>query len=105
MGVHVDLKLETQKNATKASPIQSSQYLQTFYFTLLYFTSLHFTDYGHYILLYVKQIYIFSLDIDECVADTNSCDVNAMCNNTEGSHFCTCRAGYAGEGKTCAGDY
>ena len=34
---------------------------------------------------------------------TYGCDVNAECNNTEGSFFCKCKAGYVGNGQNCAG--
>ncbi|CAH3188037.1 unnamed protein product [Porites lobata] len=40
-------------------------------------------------------------DIDECSANTHSCDVNAMCSNTLGSYACSCKAGYSGDGRTC----
>ena len=43
------------------------------------------------------------LDIDECGASSPVCDINANCSNTRGSYFCTCRAGYSGDGKTCQG--
>ena len=36
---------------------------------------------------------------------TDSCDVNAECNNTEGSYFCTCNAGYSGDGFGCTGKF
>ena len=42
------------------------------------------------------------LDIDECANTTlNDCDVNARCNNTEGSFNCTCNTGYTGDGVNC----
>ncbi|RYZ02140.1 MAG: hypothetical protein EOO73_32995 [Myxococcales bacterium] len=40
-------------------------------------------------------------DIDECEADTVSCDANASCANTEGAYECACRAGFLGDGKAC----
>ena len=43
------------------------------------------------------------LDIDECEADTDNCDVNAHCNNTKGSFQCTCNTGYSGDGVVCEG--
>ena len=42
-----------------------------------------------------------SLDIDECSNKTHTCDVNAVCSNTQGSHNCTCKPGYSGDGKKC----
>ena len=42
-------------------------------------------------------------DINECTTNSHSCDVNAVCQNTVGSHTCSCKAGYTGDGKTCDG--
>ena len=42
-------------------------------------------------------------DINECNAETDNCDVNAKCTNTEGSFTCTCNKGYTGDGETCTG--
>ena len=43
------------------------------------------------------------LDIDECSNGGHACDENANCTNTKGSHFCTCKEGYTGAGKSCQG--
>lgn len=43
----------------------------------------------------------FCLDINECLR--NPCDVNAVCDNTDGSYSCTCKTGYSGDGVFCAG--
>ena len=43
------------------------------------------------------------LDIDECGASSPVCDINANCSNTRGSYICTCKSGYAGDGKMCQG--
>ncbi|XP_073250982.1 uncharacterized protein [Porites lutea] len=40
-------------------------------------------------------------DLDECTTNSHICDVNAVCQNTAGSHTCSCKAGYTGNGKTC----
>jgi len=40
-------------------------------------------------------------DIDECNASVRVCDVNANCHNTLGSHVCSCKYGFTGDGKTC----
>ena len=43
-------------------------------------------------------------DIDECTEnETNDCDINANCTNTEGSYNCACRIGFRGNGKNCTG--
>ena len=43
-------------------------------------------------------------DINECVSpETNDCDLNAECSNTEGSYSCSCNEGYTGDGRNCTG--
>ena len=45
-----------------------------------------------------------SADIDECDDDdSNDCNSNAMCINTEGSYQCQCSDGYTGDGTQCEG--
>lgn len=46
---------------------------------------------------------IYSTDIDECAADINDCDVNAVCTNTPGSYTCVCPTGFIGDGTSCEG--
>ena len=48
-----------------------------------------------------SQAFAFS-DLDECTSSAPVCDVNADCINTHGSYFCTCKAGFSGDGKTCS---
>ena len=43
------------------------------------------------------------VDIDECQWNIDECDINASCNNTEGSYQCTCNSGYWGSGLNCTG--
>ena len=47
------------------------------------------------------------IDVNECQEDTDSCDDNAYCVNTEGSFKCdNCKPGYldvSGDGKICQG--
>ena len=47
----------------------------------------------------------FVLDVDECSTSSHSCDVNAVCSNTHGSHSCSCKAGYSGDGRSCTGEF
>ena len=50
------------------------------------------------------SFYLFFLtDVDECKTYLNKCHVNATCNNTNGSHVCTCKPGYTGDGRNCTG--
>ena len=51
----------------------------------------------------ILKLMLFVLDIDECSVSPSVCDMNANCSNTPGSYYCTCKAGYTGDGKTCQG--
>ena len=44
------------------------------------------------IILRTDTVNICNSDIDECESDANLCD--QVCENTEGSFFCTCTDGY-----------
>lgn len=49
-------------------------------------------------------ILLFCLDVDECAnPESNDCDPNALCTNTEGSYVCRCIKGFTGDGKRCTG--
>ena len=42
--------------------------------------------------------------MDECTTkETNDCDSNALCSNTDGSYVCRCNVGYFGDGRNCTG--
>ena len=43
---------------------------------------------------------VLYVDINEC-GDSNNCDENAQCTNTEGSYTCSCNLGYTGDGVNC----
>ena len=43
-------------------------------------------------------------DVNECSNGNHVCHVNSNCNNTNGSHICTCKEGYAGDGQSCQGE-
>ena len=40
-------------------------------------------------------------DIDECMTEVHSCDINGLCNNTDGGFRCDCLSGYQGNGFIC----
>ena len=42
-------------------------------------------------------------DIDECTEETDNCDDNAICTNTDGSFTCECESGFSGNGVQCDG--
>ena len=53
----------------------------------------------------MKRFPFVVLDIDECNNETHSCDVDAVCNNTQGSYNCTCKDGFYRDGINCTGKY
>ena len=56
------------------------------------------------IALYYYYCYFpVQTDHDECSASNPVCDDNAICQNNHGSYVCFCKAGFAGNGKTCDG--
>ena len=55
------------------------------------------------LLFSLTYLSIFSTDTDECKRTPQKCHVNAACNNTHGSYVCTCKPGYVGDGRDCAG--
>ena len=61
-------------------------------------------DICHYYRMLTSLPLSFASDKDECSSKSHSCDVNAVCSNTPGSYTCTCKAGYAGDGKSCTGN-
>ena len=42
-------------------------------------------------------------DIDECKTYPGKCHTNAICKNTHGSHVCTSKPRYNGDGNNCTG--
>ena len=52
---------------------------------------------------YIMYDVYLVLDIDECAEGTSGCEMN--CNNTIGSYFCSCNAGFIidADGRTCDG--
>ncbi|MCB9786920.1 MAG: DUF1929 domain-containing protein [Deltaproteobacteria bacterium] len=40
-------------------------------------------------------------DVDECGDQTDDCDANAACANTDGAYECTCNDGFHGDGQSC----
>ena len=49
------------------------------------------------------RVLLLFLDINECETGSHNCDVNANCTNTVGGHNCTCKEGFAGDGRSCSG--
>ena len=57
----------------------------------------------HFLIFIDVDIVLLLIDINECSASPAQCDVNANCQNNEGSYLCSCKAGFTGDGKTCLG--
>ena len=53
--------------------------------------------------IHVDIWYLMCLDVDECSEESDDCDSNADCTNTDGSFTCVCKTGWTGDGKTCTG--
>ena len=47
--------------------------------------------YTFFVLCYLLLIYVFFLDVDECLR--SPCGKNAVCTNSEGSYQCSCKPG------------
>ena len=47
-------------------------------------------------------VHLFFLDVNECL--NSPCHANATCKNIAGSHTCTCKSGYSGNGTHCTDD-
>ena len=64
---------------------------------------------GNSICLLTAQLQFDSIiclnhsDIDECIEETDNCDDNAACTNTDGSFTCLCEPGFSGDGVQCEG--
>ena len=50
-------------------------------------------------------VFYFVLDINECLGQGHghNCHADADCTNFNGTHNCTCKPGYQGDGLNCTG--
>ena len=53
------------------------------------------------LLLFIS--FYCTIDIDECIEETDNCDGNGICTNTDGSFTCLCEPGFSGDGVQCDG--
>ena len=52
----------------------------------------------------LKSFFAIEIDLQINIKDSSYFrDVNANCTNTNGSHKCTCKEGYPGDGQSCQG--
>ena len=58
-----------------------------------------------YIILYMPDIFLVIVDIDECRNSSYKCDQYANCINTVGSYNCSCKEGFTGDGLSCSGKF
>ena len=57
---------------------------------------------GFYPTFYFVKLFYTSSDTDQCASSqSNECDPNALCTNTEGSYICRCVKGFSGDGTIC----
>ena len=56
-------------------------------------------------MIEISWFYFSHKDVDECANNDDDCDINAECNNIDGSYTCACNSGYSGDGKSCKGKY
>ncbi|XP_020624032.1 angiopoietin-2-like isoform X2 [Orbicella faveolata] len=49
---------------------------------------------------YIRRL--MERDVDECLNGIHDCDANANCINTVGGHNCSCKEGFAGDGRSCS---
>lgn len=43
------------------------------------------------------------ISADPCADGSDGCHIDAICQTTQGSYKCTCRAGFKGDGRHCEG--
>ena len=56
-----------------------------------------------FITLTSRHLYVLS--VDQCADESDGCHIDAICQNTQGSYKCTCKAGFKGDGKHCEGNH
>lgn len=44
------------------------------------------------------------ISADPCAEGSDGCHIDAICQTTQGSYKCTCKAGFKGDGKHCEGN-
>ncbi|XP_030233504.1 signal peptide, CUB and EGF-like domain-containing protein 2 isoform X2 [Gadus morhua] len=53
------------------------------------------------LLLNTRQSTALPESQDQCADESDGCHIDAICQNTQGSYKCTCKAGFKGDGKHC----
>ncbi len=54
--------------------------------------------------IWIDDLFLLSIDVNECSNVPSVCHKNASCTNSEGSYSCQCKSGYSGDGKiNCTG--
>ncbi|PFX16148.1 Fibrillin-2, partial [Stylophora pistillata] len=72
------------------------------YLSGLSHTDVDYINTGEFVeLMFNSLTYSNGIDNNECSDRTHSCDMNAECNNTLGSHKCTCKDGFHGNRTNC----
>ena len=63
---------------------------------------------SRFFLLSVSIAFLFQFyvaDVDECETNVHDCSANAICVNLDGSHSCSCKRGFTGNGSVCHGTH
>ena len=76
-------------------------HLLSFFFTV-FGASMSFSFLYDNVFLFIGVFFSYS-EINECVRGLHKCSSDAFCNNTKGSYNCTCKHGFAGNGRECRG--
>lgn len=62
------------------------------------------TDNNIYLtLLMFSIVFLYYIDIDECLYKALYCSYQSSCTNLNGSYLCTCLPGFTGDGQNCRG--
>lgn len=48
-------------------------------------------------------MFVYTIDVDECLSEEDDCHEFANCTNTIGSFICNCSDGFEGNGTICTG--
>uniref|UniRef100_A0A8C9ZLL2 Signal peptide, CUB and EGF-like domain-containing protein 2 n=1 Tax=Sander lucioperca TaxID=283035 RepID=A0A8C9ZLL2_SANLU len=58
-------------------------------------------DFCLFLLLLNSRQNPYGFSADPCVEGSDGCHIDAICQTTQGSYKCTCKAGFKGDGKHC----
>ena len=69
-------------------------------------TALTKTKRYFYFRITYHMLFLFCIvDVNECYTGTHGCHKHAHCINTDDSYICHCRGNWAGDGRSCSGNF